>query len=453
MPRHLDNRVLLIENDEHHRRVLSELLQGHQYDVSVAHAGDEASSALAEGGFDLIVLNAAQMRVVVVRQALNEANSSAPIVALAASDRMPKSPGATRWLAAPFDGSEFLTTVAAAAQAGRTATPSEVEESISRPRMVGRSKPMQKLFETIRRVAPTRATVLITGETGTGKELVARAIHEQSKRAKGAFVPVNCSALPETLMESELFGHVRGSFTGAIADRRGVFEQAHGGTLFLDEISTISPAIQVKLLRVLQERAIQRVGGRGFIPADFRLVAASNADLRQEVEAGRFRQDLYYRLNVFPIEVPPLRERDGDVALLISYFRGRFSAENELDAPSMGPELLTRLNNYPWPGNVRELENFVERSVIMCGTPDCTCIELPAHEEARPERQLLRSAREHQWSLAELEREYILDVLQSNEGQRKRAARMLGIDRRTLYRKLKEYGLNSRFPAELEDLD
>jgi DNA-binding NtrC family response regulator len=306
--------------------------------------------------------------------------------------------------------------------------------------MVGESLTMDRMFELIERVAATRATVLVAGETGTGKELVARAIHDLSERARGSFVPVNCSALPETLLESELFGHMRGSFTGAIANRRGLFEEANGGTLFLDEISTISPAIQVKLLRVLQDRKIQRVGGGPAIDADFRLIVATNVDLAEEVAAGRFREDLYYRLNVFPIVVPPLRQRSEDIPLLVNHVRIKFSRENGVTAPTISAETMARLIGYGWPGNVRELENFMERAVIMYAGKSHVPFDPPLGERADRQRNLLRVARENSWDLARLEREYILDLLEAHHGHRAEAAAALGIDRRTLYRKLKEYG-------------
>jgi DNA-binding NtrC family response regulator len=298
------------------------------------------------------------------------------------------------------------------------------------------------MFDLVERVAATRATVLVIGETGTGKELVAQGIHELSDRFAGPFVPVNCSALPETLLESELFGHTRGSFTGAIANRRGLFEQANGGTLFLDEISTISPAIQVKLLRVLQDRKIQRIGGGTPIEGNFRLIAATNVDLGGEVATSRFRADLFYRLNVFPIQVPPLRERAEDIPLLVNHFRLKFSRENNLPAPVILPQTLARLISYDWPGNVRELENFIERAVIMhAGQSSMPFV--PPIDGADKQRSLLQLARENRWDLARLEREYILDVLGSQNGRRDETAQLLGIDRRTLYRKLKEYGMTS----------
>ncbi|HEU0014485.1 MAG TPA: sigma-54 dependent transcriptional regulator, partial [Longimicrobium sp.] len=309
----------------------------------------------------------------------------------------------------------------------------------ARARIVGRAPPMRRLFELIERVAPTRATVLVTGETGTGKELVARAVHDLSDRARRPFVAVNCSALPETLLESELFGHVKGAFTGAVAARRGLFEEAAGGTLFLDEIATVSPAIQVKLLRVLQERKVQRVGGGASLNVDFRLVAACNVSLEDEVEAGRFREDLFYRLNVFPVHVPPLRERGGDIPLLADHFLRRVAREHGVEPPALSPRALARMTDYAWPGNVRELENFVERAAILHAGAATLPFDPPRGSRPEPERELAGRARRERWTLERLEREHILQVLEDTAGNQVRAAEILGIDRRTLHRKLKEY--------------
>jgi DNA-binding NtrC family response regulator len=317
-------------------------------------------------------------------------------------------------------------------------------------RLVGDAPAMRQLHALMKRVAPTRANVLITGETGTGKDLVAAAIHEMSDRAHRSFVPVNCSALPETLLESELFGHTRGSFTGAIANKRGLFEEAAGGTLFLDEISTIPLSVQVKLLRVLQDRRLQRIGATQPVNVDFRLLAATNIDLTAEVRAGRFREDLYYRLNVFPLRVPPLRERTPDIPLLVEFFRMRCAHDNGVAAPGISPATLARMVAYCWPGNVRELENFMERAVIMHAGEDDVPFLPPAAEDAPVEEQLLGTASREGWTIARLERSYILDVLEQTAGHRGRAAVILGIDRRTLYRKLREYardGLPVRPPA------
>ena len=309
----------------------------------------------------------------------------------------------------------------------------------ARAALIGHSPAMERLWDLIERVAPTRATVLITGETGVGKELVARAIHALSPRAGKPFIATNCSSLPETLLESELFGHVKGSFTGAIASRKGLFEEAHGGTLFLDEISTISPAIQVKLLRVVQERLIQRVGGGAPVPIDFRLLAASNVDPAGEVAEGRFREDLFYRLSVFPLRVPPLRERRGEIPELARHFLLRAARENQVAPPDLSPEALRRMVDYDWPGNVRELENFVERGVITHGGGGALHFDPPATVSMHAPHRVLSRARDEQWSLARVEREHILQVVEDASGHRGKAAALLGIDRRTLYRKLKEY--------------
>jgi DNA-binding NtrC family response regulator len=305
-----------------------------------------------------------------------------------------------------------------------------------RNRIVGRSPAMERLFDLIGRVAPMRSTVLISGATGTGKELVATAIHQLSTRATKPFVPVNCSALSETLLESELFGHVKGSFTGAIAARRGLFEEAAGGTLFLDEVSTLSHAIQVKLLRVLEERIIHRVGSSQSIPVDFRLIAATNQDLEQLIADGQFREDLYYRLNSFPIVVPPLRERRSDIPLLTQHFRARFAEENGVEPPPFSPATMSRMMAYDWPGNVRELDNFVERVLILHGgsaeiRSDPSVVQHPL------EHDLLRRAIEHLWNLERLELEYIRLVLETTGGHYGHAAEFLGIDRRTLYRRIR----------------
>jgi transcriptional regulator with PAS, ATPase and Fis domain len=295
------------------------------------------------------------------------------------------------------------------------------------------------MFALMEQVAPLRATVLVTGETGTGKELVARKIHDQSGRIRHRFVAVNCAAIPETLLESELFGHTRGSFTGAIGTKRGLVEEAHNGTLFLDEVDAIAESVQVTLLRVLQDRQVLRIGNLQPIPVDFRLIAATNVDLEAVVAAGRFREDLYYRLQVFPIRVPPLRERRDDIPLLADYFLHRFAAQDKLPVPKIPARTMSRLYGYAWPGNVRELENFIERALIMHATTGTIEFEFPGNESGQLDRQRLTRAMSEDWTLDHLEKEYILGVLDKTRGHQGRAAEILGIDRRTLYRKLKLY--------------
>ena len=315
------------------------------------------------------------------------------------------------------------------------ATPAPLAVTMGRA-FVGDSPAFRQLLHQIERVAPLKATVLITGESGTGKELVARAVHALSQRHKGAFVPVHCSALSANLLESELFGHVKGSFTGAMSDRRGLFEEASGGTLFLDEIGTIGTETQVKLLRVLQEKRVQRVGSNAERDVDFRLVGATNVDLSEEVAAGRFREDLFYRLNVFPIRVPPLRERREDIPLLVEHVRARFAAENGVEAPTVPADALDAMIAYDWPGNVRELENAVERALILHIGQRAVQFAAPAGANTAPALPLLAAAERQQWTLDRLGREYTDRVLQQMGGCRTAAAKVLGISRRTLHRML-----------------
>jgi DNA-binding NtrC family response regulator len=304
--------------------------------------------------------------------------------------------------------------------------------------IVGKTPAMQRVFRLIERVAPTRASVLITGETGTGKELVARAVHDLSPRSHKPFIAVNCSAIPSTLLEAELFGHMRGSFTGAVQSRKGLIEEAGGGTLFLDEISTLSEDVQVKLLRVLEDRRVQRVGSNAPVSVDFRLIAATNTDLASLVAAGRFREDLFFRLDVFPIAVPPLRDRRDDIPLLAAHFMARFGQEHDIEPPRLSPLTVSRMMQYDWPGNVRELENYIERSVIMYPGSGGFPFDLPravGHDGATA----LGRAVDGEWTLERLEREYLLATLDRHRWQQGAVAEILGINRRTIYRKLKQY--------------
>lgn len=303
---------------------------------------------------------------------------------------------------------------------------------------VGESAAVRDMFDLIDRVAPLNLTVLITGETGTGKELIARSIHDRSRRRERRFVPVHCSALSPGLLESELFGHVKGSFTGATQTRRGLFEEASGGTLFLDEIATISPETQVKTLRVLQERKVQRVGSAEEIDTDFRLVGATNMDLEAEVAAGHFRKDLFYRLNVYPVRVPALRERREDIPLLAETFRNRFADENGIEPPEISPEVQEQMMAYDWPGNVRELENYIDRALVMYAGMPSIRFDLGGSSSRRDDAVFCAPGAEN-WTLARLEREHIARVMARTGGRQTEAAKILGISRRTLYRRLQHY--------------
>jgi DNA-binding NtrC family response regulator len=298
---------------------------------------------------------------------------------------------------------------------------------------------MMQVFETIAQVAPSRASVLIMGESGTGKELVAAALHQHTKRASGPFIKLHCAALAETLLESELFGHEKGAFTGALARRDGRFQQADGGTLFLDEIGEISPGLQVKLLRFLQEREFERVGGNQTIKVDVRIVAATHRDLAAEVKAGRFREDLFYRLNVVTIETPPLRARLSDVPLLAARFLQKYAAENGKEIRGLSEEALQALLQYTWPGNVRELENAIERAVVVSRHPEIGPQDFAAHivKSNTPRRDELPHVPGA--TLAELERYAILKTLEHTGGATSRAAEILGISARTIQYRLREY--------------
>jgi DNA-binding NtrC family response regulator len=307
--------------------------------------------------------------------------------------------------------------------------------------IVGRSAAMEELLERLRVVAPTRSTVLIIGESGTGKELVANALHQNSPRAKGPFVAINCGAIPGEILESELFGHEKGAFTGAHQRRIGLIERASGGTLFLDEISELSADLQVKLLRVLEEKHIMRVGGANQIPVDFRLVAATNRDLHRWVEDGRFRQDLYYRLKVVELHIPPLRERIEDVPLFVQHFLEIFNRELDRNVSGVRPAVLSALKRQPWPGNVRELRNLIESTILFVPSDEIDLEDLPA--EYRTASQVPVSAEPAEWMprpMADIEKEAILRTVEHTGGHRARAADLLEIGLRTLQRKLKEYG-------------
>ncbi len=315
--------------------------------------------------------------------------------------------------------------------------------------LIGQSSSMQHVFEMIRQVAPAQTTVLIQGASGTGKEMVAHAIHQMSARAKGPFIAVHCAALSETLLESELFGHEKGAFTGAGERRRGRFEMADGGTLFLDEVSEVSPAVQVKLLRVLEEREFERVGGQATVEVDIRLIVATNRNLKEQVAKGSFREDLFFRLDVVTIELPPLRERQGDIALLCRHFIQEFNKRNKKNITAIDPAALEILEAYSWPGNVRELRNVMEKMVVLSHGSQLSVGDIPApirnaSLETKDPRAALETnnphaALEQPMTLDEAEKIMILKTLKTFDGNRSQAARQLGISRRTLQRKLHEY--------------
>jgi DNA-binding NtrC family response regulator len=457
-------RVLVVEDDVVVRGLLAKVLDDEGYEPLSVPTGEAALVELEQRLFDAVLLDLnlpgiQGMDVLAVGPTLQTDTPFIVMTAFGSVDTAVEAMkrGAFDYISKPFRTDELLLALQRAHE--ETALRREVAELRRRLReeagadfMVGRSAPIERVRDLIARVAPSRATVLISGETGTGKELVARAIHRLSPRKERPFVAVNCSAIPETLLESELFGYMKGAFTGAIANKRGLIEEASGGTLFLDEIGTLSAAMQVKLLRVLQERTVMRLGAREPVTVDVRLIAATNLDIAAEVRAGRFREDLYYRLSVFPIHVPALRERPDDIPLLSAFFLRRAAGEHGVEAPAIPATTMQRLVDYEWPGNVRELENFIERAVIMHAGAKTITFDPAEGLHRRAEHDLLRTARNERWPIERLEREYILAVLEEVGGHQGHAADILGIDRRTLYRKLKQYreGSPTALPAEPE---
>jgi len=457
-------RILVVEDEDVIRELLEQTLREEGFRVEVVATGEGALKRLEASLFDVVLLdlNLPGMHGLNVLSAAPATQTDAQFIVMTAFGSVDSAVeamklGAFDYINKPFRIEELLLTLRRAIE--ETALRREVAQlrrqvgSSVRQRILGKSPPIERVFDLIERVAPTRANVLVVGETGTGKELVARAIHDVSDRARRPFIPVNCSALPESLLESELFGHVKGAFTGAIQSRRGLFEASQGGTLFLDEISTVSPAIQVKLLRVLQERRITPVGGSESLPVDFRLVAATNEELEARVADGSFREDLYYRLNVFPIRVPPLRERREDIPILANAFRLRFAEDNGLPAPEILPDTLSRMMAYSWPGNVRELENAIERALILHSGARSLPFEPSATGAVREERTLLNRSSHEGWSLDRLEQEYILEVLDAHGWHQGKAAEILGINRRTLYRKLRLYRERGVLPDSVREED
>jgi DNA-binding NtrC family response regulator len=319
----------------------------------------------------------------------------------------------------------------------------ELEEELARrtqfPLIIGKSAEMKKIFDVIAQVAPTRASVLITGESGVGKEMIADAIHMNSPRRDKAYIKVHCAALSESLLESELFGHEKGSFTGAIARRRGRFELAHLGTIFLDEIGDINQNVQIKILRVLQEKKFERVGGEETIEVDARIIAATNRELKAAIEEGRFREDLFYRLNVVNIHIPPLRDRPEDIPLLVAAFLKQFSEENGKQIEGIDPRARAVLGRHPWPGNIRELRNCLESAVVMCKGSVITLEDLPPYINAENDDNFLKLKAGVTWE--EAEKQLITFTLHSLGGNKSRTAEVLGIGRKTLHRKLNEFGI------------
>ena len=439
-----------MDDDSAHRTMLRTLLTGWGYTISEADDGSTAIQKVHEQAFDLILMDIRMIKVSGL-EALTEIkafNPAIPVIIMTAYSSVESAVealknGAYDYLTKPLDFDELRLTMQRAMDHTHLREENRLlRESLGSQfdtrNIIGRSEAMVRLLETVAQVAASEATVLITGESGTGKEMIAGAIHFNSRRKEGPFVRINCAAITETLLESELFGHEKGAFTGAHRRKEGRFVQAHGGSLFLDEISEMSHAMQVKLLRVLQERELTRVGGEDPIRVDVRVIAATNRDLLQDMEAGRFREDLYYRLNVVNLHIPPLRQRREDIPLLAQHFLTRFSEKNRKSFKGITPQAMDRLLKYDWPGNVRELMNAVERGVVLGRSEYLDVEDLPLLvDELGKQRSV--SPLQGDLSLEEVEKSTILKALESTGGNKSEAARRLGITRKTLTAKLKKY--------------
>jgi two-component system response regulator AtoC len=460
--------VLIVDDEANLREGLAELVESEGFRAAQAADGEEAVRSLRAGTInpDVVLLDMRMPRMDglgVLRLIKEEGLTDAPVVVISAfgdSSKMIEAMrlGAYDYITKPLDLDEAVATLRRAAEQRRLSR--EAAEVAPRPvsageaaqeaaaterqfEMLGASRAMRDVFKQIGRVAATDATLLITGESGTGKELVARAVHRHSARSRGPFVAVNCGALPENLVEAELFGHERGAFTGAERQKKGRFELAHSGTLFLDEVGELSLAAQVKLLRAVETRRFERVGGTEAVGVDVRVVCATNRELKREVEEKRFREDLFYRLNVIEVRLPPLRERLVDVPQLAESFLERAASRHGLKAKVLSAAALRELVAYSWPGNVRELENMIERAAVTSGVE----VIMPEHLFGRPAALASQSVESKLFELpfheavAALERELVRRALEASGGNRAEAARLLGINRRLLYSKMEEHRL------------
>lgn len=455
----VSERILVVDDEEEVLGLFSHFLERDGYEVETADSASNAMSLVEANPFRaaFLDLNLPDYNGIELLRNIKKADPDTVGIVVTGYGSIETaveamSCGAYHYLTKPVKINEVRSLLTKALVSGR----SEIggREARQRPKLlsgveevVGESEAMQKVFKLISKVADTESIILINGESGTGKELVARTVHLNSRRRGGPYVPVNCGAIPETLLESELFGHEKGAFTGANATRLGRFELAHGGTIFLDEVGNMSPAMQVKLLRVLQERKFERLGGVRTIEVDARVIAASNKDLEEAVEKGEFREDLFYRLNVIPIRLPTLREREGDIPLLVSHFLEKFNELREKRVRGFSLEALSRIERYRWPGNVRELENFIERMVVLKEEGIIMPQDLPdkVQSKSRDGAFLIPDIPEQGLCLEEMmnniEKELILKALERSNWVKQRAADLLNLNRTTLVEKIKKKGL------------
>ncbi len=468
--------IVVADDDANMRGLVSDFLKAEGYEVTCFPSALDALKELRSGGtlqpnggkdIDVIIsdLKMAELDGMQFLRAIKAERPEIPVVlatAFASVDTAIEAMknGAYHYIVKPFKLAELSVTIEHAIERRQLTRDNrllrqQVKKSWGIQDMLGKSEPMRAVFDLISRVSHSTANILIHGESGTGKEMVARSIHSMGPRASKPFVAINCTAIPETLLESELFGHAKGSFTGALGKKRGLIEEANEGTLFLDEIGDMSPPLQAKLLRVLQERKIRPVGDNNSYDVDVRVIAATHKDLKTAIRESRFREDLYYRLSVIPIVIPPLRERTEDIPLLAEHFLKKYAAANDSGngqrVVGFSKEAIVKLMSLRWEGNVRELENVVERAVVLCRNNQIDTQDIPDPDVAQPEAATQTMIRDFP-TLAQLEERYIHNVLQRTAGRKDKAAQILGINRRTLYRKEREYGWVSADAPEEEPM-
>ena len=453
----IPKRILIVDDEENFRHMLSVILKKEHYEVETASNGEEGLKKVGLSAFDQILcdIRMPQMDGMEFLKEVQKMGAEAVIIMMSAYGTIDTAIeamklGAYDYISKPFKPDEILLTLKKAEERERLRKENEllrrqVQKEYGFKNIVSKNEKMLSIFEVIKKVAPYKSTILITGESGTGKELIARALHYNSDRSQLPFIPVNCGAIPENLLESELFGHVKGAFTDAVRTKKGLFEEADGGTLFLDEIGELPPQLQVKLLRVLQDGEIRRVGESKSIQIDVRIVAATVKDLIKEVSEGRFREDLFYRLNVLPIHIPPLRERKEDIPLLVHHFINKYSQSMNKRVTGITPKGMDALLNYKWYGNVRELENTIERAIVLTDKEVIELENLPLEIQNFKDQIPFTSLAEEEHSIKKasrfLETNLIKKALKKTKGNHTHAARLLEISHRALLYKIKEYGI------------
>jgi two-component system response regulator HydG len=447
--------VLVVDDDSAHCTMLRTLIDGWGYAVSDADDGSTAVEKIKETAFDLVLMDVRMVKVsgLEALETIKAFNPAIPVIIMTAYSSVETAvkalkKGAHDYLTKPLDFDKLRLTIERAMEHTRLKKENRMlretlGQTFHSQNIIGKSPAMRALLETVAQVAASEATVLLSGDSGTGKELIAGAIHFNSLRKDGPFVKINCAAITETLLESELFGHEKGAFTGADRRKAGRFSQAHGGTLLLDEVSEMSLMMQVKLLRALQEREFNRVGGEDTVQVDVRVIAATNKDLKEQINNGNFREDLYYRLNVVELEVPPLPDRKEDIPLLAQHFLEKFAAKNHKLIKGFTPAAMNNLIHYDWPGNVRELMNAIERAVVLARTHYLDVSDFPIMNEmvGQNSNDTARLYLKGDLPLEEIEKAAILSTLEAAGGNKSETARRLGITRKTLHKKLKAYGV------------